>query len=77
MKDFNQSTYLSLKRETYNLERVRQNLIRAATVPFLGFSVSLFDVEICHIPFRILRRNVNTSNFTPLIFNISSVGYTR
>ena len=36
-----------------------------------------FNVEICHIPLRILRRNVNTSIFTPLIFNISSVGYTR
>ena len=34
-------TYLGLKRETtYDLGRVRQSLIRAATSSFLGFSVS-------------------------------------
>ena len=36
----NLQLHLGLKRETYDLGRVRQNLIRAATSPFLGFSVS-------------------------------------
>ena len=31
---------LTLKRETYDLGRVRQDLIRAATSPFLGFSLN-------------------------------------
>ena len=78
---------LWLKQETYDLGRVRQNFIGAATSPFLGFCVNpfsvsrnfanSFNVEICHIRLRILRRNVHTSNFTPLIFNISPAGYTR
>ena len=33
-----------------------------------------FKVEICHMP--TLRPNVNTSNFTSLIFIISPAGYT-
>ena len=37
----------------------------------------LQKVEICHIPWGSLCRNVNTSNFTPLTFNTSPAGYTR
>ena len=64
-------------------ESLAELIIRAATSPFLGFSVSpsvsrnfanCFNVEICHIPLRILRRHVNTSNFALLIFK---VGCTR
>ena len=78
----NQRTYLGLKQETYDLGQVRQNLIRPATFPFLGFSISpshfleilqivlMLKFAIC-IPLRILRRNVNRSNFTPMICNIS------
>ena len=56
---------------------------QSCTSPFLGFSVSpsvsqnfpnCFNVEIGHIPLRILRRHVNTSNFTLLIVK---VGCTR
>ena len=61
--------------------------IQQPTFPFLGFSVSfsqfletlqiVLKCEICHVPLRILRRKVNTRNFTPLIFYIFPAGYTR